>query len=113
MDVIYPDPTKPSTFEPSIDLVFIHGLGGTQLGTWTEETSGKLWISDPEFLGKLKDQARVLAFGYNANLISEVTTQRVVNHASDLLEKLNAKRSDCQVCCDRIRPNEYTRCACV
>ena len=78
-------------------IVFVHGLEGHQIRTWTHEASGKTWISDPQFLGSLKDKARVLAFGYNANVLHHVTIARVVNHASDLLNKLVVKRKDCHV----------------
>jgi hypothetical protein len=78
-------------------IVFVHGLGGSSIGTWTSDETGKTWISDPDFLGTLKDRARVMTFGYNANLFQNVTTSRVVEHANDLLEKLVVRRRKCKV----------------
>jgi hypothetical protein len=77
--------------------VFVHGLGGPQIGTWTDPESKKTWISDPEFLGSLQDISRILAFGYNANILENVTVSRIRHHAADLLEKLLYERRTCPV----------------
>jgi pimeloyl-ACP methyl ester carboxylesterase len=90
LDPFYPP--KDSEILPKIDLVFVHGLGGSQIGTWTDDDAGKTWISDPEFLGLLKDKVRTLAFGYNANILQYVTKARVVSHARNLLEELIPER---------------------
>jgi hypothetical protein len=38
-----------------------------------------------------------MTFGYNANVFENVTTNRVINHANDLLEGLWARRRRCNV----------------
>lgn len=78
-------------------IVFVHGLTGSRLTTWTYETNSKLGESNkpwPELL--LKDDipnARILTFGYDANVVnflSAASQNRVRDHASSL----NATLSD-------------------
>ena len=78
-------------------MVFVHGLGGDKVQTWTNPETGKTWISDPDFLLSLSDKVRVMTFGYNANVYSNVTTNRIVDHGNDLLEDLVVKRQECEV----------------
>ena len=63
LTVLYEPETSPSS-----DIVFVHGLGGTSLGTWAKEHKPEhLW---PErWLPHEPDihSARILTFGYNAN----------------------------------------------
>lgn len=78
-------------------IVFVHGLTGNRLTTWTYESNNKLGESNkswPELF--LKDDipnARILTFGYDANvvnLLSAASQNRVRDHASSL----NATLSD-------------------
>ncbi len=58
---------EPET-DPSLDIIFVHGLGGTSRATWCHNR-------DPEFFWPQKwlpsepdiQTARILSFGYNAN----------------------------------------------
>jgi len=77
-------------------LVFVHGLGGDSIKTWTHADTNQIWISNPDFLLGLKDKVRVMTFGYNANVFENITTSRVVDHANDLLEELVVRRQDCE-----------------
>ena len=77
--------------------MFVHGLGGHYLETWTDADSGKTWISDPDFLSTLAGKVRVMTFGYNANVFKNVTTSHVADHANDLLEELVVRRRGCKV----------------
>jgi hypothetical protein len=81
----------------AVDLVFVHGLGGSLLRTWKHDESREPWIQNPEFLGKLKDDIRVLSFGYNANRFGDVSISTIHDHAISLLTNLEALRIDCQV----------------
>lgn len=51
---------------PVIDIIFVHGLGGSRRGTWKLDT--KDTTSWPEWLPKAEglDQTRVSTFGYDA-----------------------------------------------
>ncbi|KAH7346139.1 hypothetical protein BKA65DRAFT_272059 [Rhexocercosporidium sp. MPI-PUGE-AT-0058] len=87
---------QPKAHDNLVDLVFVHGLGGTFRGTWTADGAPRPWIENPEFLGPLKDKVRILSFGYNANRFGEVANTRIIHHANSLLRALFRKRIDCQ-----------------
>lgn len=57
-------PAKPATIP--IDIVFVHGLGGSARKTWTHPSSNQCW---PEWLYEREDidNVRILTFGYDAN----------------------------------------------
>lgn len=77
--------------ERTIDIIFIHGLGGTSLRTWCRNR-------DPEFLWPkhwLPDEvdmstARILTYGYHAHFSSkrEQTSLTLNDFASDLLFRM-------------------------
>jgi hypothetical protein len=83
--------TNALTLFPSI--VAVHGLNPTNNSnhaeaTWTAKE--KLWLRD--FLPVALPNARILLFGYNANVAFETSTAGVVEHAINLLNRLNMKR---------------------
>ncbi len=56
---------------PTVDIIFVHGLGGTSQKTWSRNRDPKLfwpreWLPFEPEIGT----ARVLSFGYNANFAS-------------------------------------------
>lgn len=70
----------------TIDILFIHGLGGTSLSTWCYNRDlrnlwPKLWLPD------VFPTARVLTFGYNAHLRAkqDKTSSTIRDFASSLL----------------------------
>lgn len=77
-----------------VDIVFIHGLGGTSVNTWTKN-------KDPELFWPLKflplepsvGSARISTFGYNANFRKSGSLDTtVLDFAKALLSELkNAK----------------------
>lgn len=70
--------------------------GGHALKTFTAP-NGKNWITDKEFLPSVLPNARILTFGYNANVFDDVVTSRVVDHSNSLLSGLLTYRLDCPV----------------
>jgi hypothetical protein len=58
--------TTPRSSPPLLDIVFIHGLGGSAIGTWTYPGSDRFW---PLWLPEEKElqNVRILTFGYDAN----------------------------------------------
>lgn len=87
LTVLYsPDP-EPRT----VDIIFIHGLGGTSLRTWCRNR-------DPDFLWPkhwLPDEAdfssaRIMTYGYNAHFSSkkEQTSMTLNDFANDLLFRM-------------------------
>ena len=54
--------------KPSIEIVFVHGLGGESRGTWTygKDSVCDFWPAWLPTVPGLKD-ARILSFGYDSN----------------------------------------------
>ncbi|CAL8574483.1 hypothetical protein XPA_000443 [Xanthoria parietina] len=77
-----------SPSEADLDLVFIHGLGGSSLKTWSfarqTENFWPLWLSqDPEFVA-----TRILTFGYNADFRGPSTILNITDFAKDLVSRM-------------------------
>lgn len=66
-------------------IVFVHGLTGSRLSTWTNKGSKILW---PEsFLSNDISNTRILTLGYDADVINawaSASQNRVGDHANDL-----------------------------
>ncbi|KAM5494099.1 hypothetical protein McaMca56_006372 [Microsporum canis] len=78
-------------------IIFVHGLSGDCIETWKHADAEVPWIMDKSFLGDdLYERARIMTFGYNANVFQNVTTSRVIDHASKLLEDLCVRRVNCK-----------------
>jgi triacylglycerol esterase/lipase EstA (alpha/beta hydrolase family) len=78
-----------------ISIVAVHGLNTTNTknhaeAAWTAKD--KLWLRD--FLPTALPHARVLLFGYNANVAFETSIAGVREQATDLLNQLDGKRED-------------------
>ncbi|KAI3392268.1 hypothetical protein diail_5932 [Diaporthe ilicicola] len=54
---------QPKDGEPSVDIVFVHGINGDRIDTWT--CGDKMWPRD--FLPEILPEARIVSFGYNAD----------------------------------------------
>ena len=77
-----------SSNKPELDLVFIHGLGGSSLKTWSFARQTRnfwpLWLSrEPELAA-----ARILTFGYNADFRGPSTILNITDFAKDLLFRM-------------------------
>ncbi|KAJ5758696.1 hypothetical protein N7520_005852 [Penicillium odoratum] len=83
LSVLYAPP------ERSVDIVFIHGLGGASLRTWCRDRDlDYLW---PQlWLPRDLPSARILTFGYNAHFLSkkERTSLTISDFANDLLFRM-------------------------
>ena len=79
--------------EPSIDIVFVHGLTGNAYKTWLHEGTGVHWPS--ALLKQDIPDARILSFGYDADIVNfwnPASNSRLSNHAEDLVGDLVRKR---------------------
>ncbi|KAJ4018867.1 hypothetical protein NW761_014936 [Fusarium oxysporum] len=80
--------------DADVDIVFVHGLFGNRVSTWSK--NGVLWPK--QLLSEDLPKARIFTFGYDAdvtkrNLNEEVTKGTMDSHAADLCEKLAGLRS--------------------
>lgn len=44
LDILHPSPPTADTAETQVDIVFVHGLGGTSQSTWSKD--GVFWPRD-------------------------------------------------------------------
>ncbi|KAK4097307.1 hypothetical protein N658DRAFT_500536 [Parathielavia hyrcaniae] len=85
------------TGERRVDVVFVHGLGGSSQMTWSHNR-------DPEFFWPLKflpfesdiNESRILTFGYNANFRSGSGRNKmsVLDFAKDLLYEMKFSQDE-------------------
>lgn len=85
----------PRGTDPTVDIVFVHGLNGNPKDSWTSK-NGCYWPADllPEFLGA----ARILTYGYNANVTAftdGASRDSILSHAETLASTLAANRNVC------------------
>ncbi|OBT58224.1 hypothetical protein VE04_01766 [Pseudogymnoascus sp. 24MN13] len=91
--------------DANLDIVFIHGLDPLNTldhatKTWTAE-GGIMWPRD--LLPTKLPRARILLFGYNANVAFDPSTQGIRDHASSLLARMNLKRQALMIARDTKR----------
>ncbi|KAM5374848.1 hypothetical protein ACJZ2D_006192 [Fusarium nematophilum] len=75
------------------DVVFVHGLGGTSLGTWSVDRT--VWPRD--FLKEKIPNARIMTWGYKNDPIhffsrDGQSQQSILSHSRDLFTDLNLER---------------------
>ncbi|KAJ6084383.1 hypothetical protein N7486_011183 [Penicillium sp. IBT 16267x] len=80
--------------DATVDICFVHGLTGDRDKTWTAGGQTTPW---PKILLPPKLNARVLTYGYDAYVArkSVASSNRLINHAQNLLGDLTADRSFC------------------
>jgi len=75
-----------------LDIVIIHGLNGAPYRTFCDERTGFFW---PTELAKTLPQARIMVFGYVADISAGATnTLGVYQHAEGLLLHLKNNRTE-------------------
>lgn len=81
--------------ETLVDIVFIHGLKGSNYGTWLQKDKNVYWPID--LLSRDVPKARILTFGYDADVIKIlglVSQNQLPHHAETLLSDLAALRDE-------------------
>ena len=73
----------------------VHGLGGDAITTWTHPKSKAFWLKD--FLPQQIPDARIMTFGYNADVAFGQSTAEIIDHAKRLLASLVDKRDEPKV----------------
>ncbi|MCJ1383288.1 hypothetical protein MMC17_006401 [Xylographa soralifera] len=81
----------------NFDIIAVHGLNPKNTeyhaeATWT--SGDKLWLRD--FLPQSLPNARILLFGYNANVAIETSIAGVREQAINLLNRIASKREDAE-----------------
>ena len=79
---------------PQFDLVFVHGLGGTSVGTWSHERVSSFfwppWLADDTVLSS----CRTFTFGYNAAFATQYSSAGILDFAKDLLFRMRMFSGD-------------------
>ncbi|KAH8769122.1 hypothetical protein F5883DRAFT_714206 [Diaporthe sp. PMI_573] len=76
----------------NLDIVLVHGLNGDSYTTWTEDTV--FWPHD--LLPNVLPKARIMTFGYNANLFVETGCGDIHDFAETLISEVLMERSGCE-----------------
>ncbi|KAL9632534.1 MAG: hypothetical protein Q9204_003747 [Flavoplaca sp. TL-2023a] len=80
--------SQPEDDHPIVDIIFVHGLGGTSQKTWSRNRDIQLfWPRQWLPLESGFEQARILSFGYNAHFASSgrENVLDIADFAKDLL----------------------------
>lgn len=73
-------------------IIAVHGLGGDWEHTWTDDTSGKMWLRD--FLPEQLSSARVWSFGYDSAYALSTSETDIDDAARSLIDRLDGERQD-------------------
>jgi hypothetical protein len=77
-----------------VDIIAIHGLGGTAFKTWTHD-SGRMWLRD--FAPSQFPGARIFTFGYDSGIDFSRGTGTVSDFAKNFLEAIKLERQTPEV----------------
>ncbi|KAH6842448.1 hypothetical protein B0I37DRAFT_329709 [Chaetomium sp. MPI-CAGE-AT-0009] len=94
---MFPTGIKPlcSPEDSTIDIIFVHGLTGSRINTWTARNETEPWPQT--LLPSRLTTARILTFGYDASVTDwrgMVSQNRIANHAWNLLTSLATYREN-------------------
>ncbi|KAI0897700.1 hypothetical protein F4806DRAFT_494425 [Annulohypoxylon nitens] len=81
--------------KPIVDIIAVHGLNPLDTESHAEATwtaGDKLWLRD--FLPNQVPKARILLFGYNANVAFQTAAAGIREQAENLLNQLNIHRTE-------------------
>ncbi len=79
-------------FQADVDIVAIHGLGGSPSRSWINNEANTLWLRD--FLQADFPTARVMSYGYKADTALLTHPEGLSHLVNDLLDNLLASRLD-------------------
>ena len=102
LKVLHPESGQASQETLTVDIVAVHGLNGDPTNTWTDAKTKAFWLKD--FLHHDLKGARIMTFGYNADIAFGNTTASIKDHAMDLLGCLIDEREGDAVGEDFSRP---------
>ena len=88
---------SPGVSNPTADIVFVHGLRGSRIDTWSHQEI--CWPRD--FLKEDLSEARVFTFGWDAmiaNFSSYASQESLFGHAETLLTDLEIYRENTARC---------------
>ena len=91
-------PTHISSLNGIFSIVAVHGLYGNAVQTWISDRSKALWLRDAEMLPKAIPNARILTWGYNADVhafLGHTSSDRIMQHAHTLVAQLQTDREVC------------------
>lgn len=77
-------------------ICFVHGLNGDAIQTWTSGPPEKCFWPQ-EILAPRFPSARIMTFGYNANLLKDTCEGRIAEFAESLLGELAGERGEAGV----------------
>jgi hypothetical protein len=88
---------EPKDYKSAIvDIVLVHGLVGNAYNTWLYEHGNKKIYWPSALLPKDFPDARILAFGYDADItqfMGPASSNRVADHAENMLGALSRLRA--------------------
>ncbi|KAI3327357.1 hypothetical protein HD806DRAFT_531930 [Xylariaceae sp. AK1471] len=93
---------QPESGKAEVDIIFVHGLGGDRIETWTWRDKAEKTYWPKDLLPKDCPTARILSFGYNADFAKfyPESTETIApeltidDYSTSLLEALKVLRGD-------------------
>lgn len=68
-----------------VDIIFVHGLGGTSRGTWSKDKNPELFWPE-KWLPEDLPRARIHSYGYNSNFSStKISSYNILDFSKELL----------------------------
>ena len=83
-------------------IVALHRLGGHAFNTWRFHCGGvdSMWLCD--FLLEDIPNARILTYGYPANVIFNTSTEGIRSYVQSFLERLFLNRTETDCVCEHL-----------